>query len=68
LVRRYGQDSRKEPATDEFRDSDDAWAEVVAAGLITVQEAETQRADGYQGVRVEMTTDGTWQKYSAGSD
>ena len=53
-------------ATEEFRDSDEAWAEVVAAGLLTAEEAEAQRADGYQGMRVGIGADSTWQYYSAG--
>ena len=53
-------------ATEEFADSDEAWAEVVAAGLLTDAEAETQRAGGYKGMRIGMTLDGTWQYYSAG--
>ncbi len=53
-------------ATEEFADSDEAWDEVVAAGLLTDAEAEAQRAGGYQGMRIGMTLDGTWQYYSAG--
>ena len=53
-------------ATDEFRDSDEAWAEVVAAGLLTAEEADAQRADGYQGPRVGMNLAGDWLYYSAG--
>jgi hypothetical protein len=53
-------------ATEEFADSDAAWDEVVAAGLLTEAEAEAQRADGYQGMRIAMTLGGTWLYYSAG--
>lgn len=53
-------------ATEEYADSDEAWDEVVAAGLLTEAEAEAQRADGYQGMRVGITLDGTWLYYSAG--
>jgi hypothetical protein len=53
-------------ATEEFADSDAAWDEVVAAGLLTEAQAEAQRADGYQGMRIAMTLDGTWLSYSAG--
>lgn len=53
-------------AADEFRDSDEAWAEVVAAGLLTAEEADAQKADGYQGVRVVMNMAGDWLSYSVG--
>lgn len=53
-------------ATEEFADSNAAWDEVVAAGLLTEAEAEAQRADGYQGMRIAMTLSGTWLSYSAG--
>lgn len=53
-------------ATEEFADSNEAWDEVVAAGLLTEAEAEAQRADGYQGMRIAMTLSGTWLSYSAG--
>lgn len=53
-------------ATEEFADSEEAWDEVVAAGLLTAAEAEAQRADGYQGMRIGMTLGGTWLYYSAG--
>jgi hypothetical protein len=53
-------------ATEEFADSDEAWDEVVAAGLLTDAEAEAQRADGYQGPRVGMNLAGDWLYYSAG--
>lgn len=53
--------------TAEFRDSDEAWQEVVEAGLITAEQAATQRADeqfGYQGLRIGIAEDGTWRYYS----
>ncbi|GAA2236718.1 hypothetical protein GCM10010413_41460 [Promicromonospora sukumoe] len=53
-------------ATEEFRDSEEAWDEVVAAGLLTAEEAEAQRAHGYQGPRIAIGTDMTWQSYTAG--
>lgn len=53
-------------ATEEFADSNEAWDEVVAAGLLTEAEAEAQRADGYQGMRIAMTLSGIWLSYSAG--
>lgn len=53
-------------ATEEFADSNEAWDEVVAAGLLTAAEAEAQRADGYQGLRVGMNMAGDWLYYSAG--
>ncbi|MFD2026885.1 hypothetical protein [Promicromonospora aerolata] len=53
-------------ATEEFRDSDEAWAEVVAAGLLSAEEADAQRADGYQGPQVGMNLAGDWLYYSAG--
>lgn len=53
-------------ATGAFRDSDEAWAEVVAAGLLTRAEADAQRAepDGYLGMRVSMDMSGRWTDYS----
>jgi hypothetical protein len=54
-------------ATEEFADSDDAWDEVVAAGLLTLEEAEAQRADGYEGMRIGMNMAGDWLYYSAGN-
>jgi hypothetical protein len=53
-------------ATEEFAGSNAAWDEVVAAGLLTEAEAEAQRADGYQGMRIAVTLGGTWLYYSAG--
>jgi hypothetical protein len=53
-------------ATEEFADSDEAWQEVVDAGLLTAAEAEAQRADGYRGMRIGMTLAGDWLYYSAG--
>ncbi|WP_454851003.1 hypothetical protein [Promicromonospora soli] len=55
-------------ALDEFADSDEAWQEVVDAGLLTAEDAATQRANtmyGYQGVVVSISTDGTWRSYGA---
>ncbi|GHH69244.1 hypothetical protein [Promicromonospora soli] len=53
-------------ATGAFHDSDEAWAEVVAAGLLTAEEADAQRAepDGYLGMRVTMDMSGRWKTYS----
>ena len=53
-------------ATGAFSDSDEAWAEVVAAGLLTQEEASAQRAepDGYLGMRVSMDMSGRWTAYS----
>ncbi|WP_129782993.1 hypothetical protein [Promicromonospora panici] len=53
-------------ATEEFADSDEAWQEVVDAGLLTAEEADAQRPDGYQGMRVGMNMAGDWLYYSAG--
>ncbi|MFC8798700.1 hypothetical protein ACFT2C_13280 [Promicromonospora sp. NPDC057138] len=53
-------------STKEFRDSDEAWAEVVDAGLLTQAEADTQRADetlGYTGMVIGIAEDGTWRYY-----
>ena len=55
-------------ASEEFRDSDDAWDEVVAAGLVTFEDAQSQRADetfGYLGMRIAIDDAGTWRYYSA---
>jgi hypothetical protein len=55
-------------STEEFRDSDEAWQEVVDAGLLTQEQADTQRADktfGYTGMVVGIGEDGTWRYYSA---
>jgi hypothetical protein len=54
-------------ATQEFRDSDKAWQEVVDAGLLTAEQAEAQRADetfGYTGMVVGIAENGTWRYYS----
>ncbi|WP_369370727.1 hypothetical protein AB1046_18340 [Promicromonospora sp. Populi] len=54
--------------TEEFRDSDEAWDEVVAAGLLTQEEADAQRADevfGYTGMQIAIDTLGNWRYYSA---
>ncbi|MFD6444918.1 hypothetical protein ACFWEJ_07445 [Promicromonospora sp. NPDC060204] len=55
-------------ATEEFADSDEAWDEVVAVGLLTAEEAAAQRADGtYLGPRIGIAAaDGTWRYYVAG--
>jgi hypothetical protein len=53
---------------EEFRDSDEAWQEVVEAGLLTADEAQAQRADevfGYTGMRIAIAEDGRWRYYSA---
>ncbi|MEV0949754.1 hypothetical protein [Promicromonospora sp. NPDC050249] len=53
---------------EEFRDSDDAWQEVVDAGLATQEQADAQRADelmGYTGMRIAIDESGAWRYYSA---
>ena len=55
-------------STDEFADSDEAWAEAVESGLLTQAEADAQRADetfGYTGMTVGIAEDGTWRYYSS---
>lgn len=55
-------------ALDEFADSDEAWQEVVDAGLLSAEEAEIQRANevfGYQGAIVTIDEDGTWTALGA---
>jgi hypothetical protein len=55
-------------ALDEFAGSDEAWREVVDAGLLTADEAAAQRANvqfGYQGMTVSIHEDGTWKAFSA---
>ena len=54
-------------AVQEFADSDEAWAEAVAAGLVTAEDAESQKADGfgYLGMRIAIDSAGTWRYYSA---
>jgi hypothetical protein len=55
-------------AVEEFADSDEAWQEVVDAGLLTAEDAAAQRANptyGYQGMTVSINEDGTWRGYSA---
>lgn len=55
-------------ATPEFRDSDEAWQEVVDAGILTQEQADAQRADetfGYTGMVVGIAENGTWRYYSA---
>jgi hypothetical protein len=54
-------------STEEFRDSDEAWQEVVEAGLLTQGQADAQRADetfGYTGMVIGIGEDGTWRYYS----
>ncbi|MEU4364838.1 hypothetical protein [Promicromonospora sp. NPDC023987] len=53
-------------STQEFADSDEAWAEVVSAGLLTQAEADAQRADetfGYTGMVIGIDKSGTWRYY-----
>lgn len=53
---------------EEFRDSDEAWQEVVDAGLATQEQADAQRADelmGYTGMRIAIDESGAWRYYSA---
>jgi hypothetical protein len=55
-------------ALDEFAGSDEAWQEVVDAGLLTADEAAAQRANvqfGYQGMTVSIHEDGRWRAFSA---
>ncbi|MFI9485293.1 hypothetical protein ACIG47_02795 [Promicromonospora sp. NPDC052451] len=55
-------------ATQEFRDSDEAWQEVVDAGILTQEQADAQRADetfGYTGMVVGIAENGTWRYYSS---
>lgn len=57
-------------STEEYRDSDEAWAEVVEAGLLTQAEADTQRADetfGYTGMVIGIDRSGTWRYYEPSS-
>jgi hypothetical protein len=54
-------------ATEEFADSEEAWAEVVSAGLLTQADADAQRADetfGYTGMVIGIDQSGTWRYYS----
>jgi hypothetical protein len=53
---------------EEFRDSDEAWQEVVEAGLLTQEQADDARADetfGYTGMRIAIDESGAWRYYSA---
>lgn len=53
---------------EEFRDSDEAWQEVVDAGLLTQEQADDARADetfGYTGMRIAIDESGAWRYYSA---
>lgn len=54
--------------SEEFRDDQAAWDEVVAAGLLTQEQADSQRADetfGYMGMVIVIGADGTWRNYYA---
>lgn len=54
-------------ATEEFSDSDEAWQEVVDAGVLSQGDADAQRADelfGYTGLRIAIDQDGNWRYYS----
>lgn len=55
-------------ATGDWAESDEAWQEVVDAGLLTQAEADEQRAagSGYLGWRIGITGDGDWQFLTAG--
>ncbi|MCF4119580.1 hypothetical protein L1785_01130 [Antribacter sp. KLBMP9083] len=47
--------------------SDEAWREVVDAGILTQELADTMRGSGeYHGYRVGIAEDGTWQYFVAG--
>ncbi|MCP2263519.1 hypothetical protein ACFQHV_23135 [Promicromonospora thailandica] len=52
--------------TPEFQDSDESWAELVAAGVLTQKEADAQRVTGYTGPRVGITVSGDWLSYTTG--
>lgn len=55
-------------ATGDWAEADEAWQEVVDAGLLTQAEADEQRAagSGYLGWRIGITGDGGWQFLTAG--
>lgn len=55
-------------ATQEWQDDDAAWQEVVDAGVLTADEASSQRdaGSGYLGWRIGITGDGTWTFFVAG--
>lgn len=55
-------------ATGDWADSDQAWQEVVDAGLITQQQADQMRAagSGYMGWRIGIRGDGNWMFFVAG--
>lgn len=55
-------------ATDDWAETDEAWQEVVDAGLLTEAQADEQRAagSGYLGWRIGITGDGAWQFLTAG--
>lgn len=53
-------------STEEFADSEEAWAEVVTAGLLTQADADAQRADEvgtYTGMVIGIDRSGTWRYY-----
>lgn len=54
--------------TGDWADADEAWQEVVEAGLLTADEAAEMRAagTGYLGWRLGISGDGTWQFLVAG--
>lgn len=55
-------------ATGDWADSDEAWQEVVDAGLLTQQLADDMRAagSGYMGWRLGIRGDGNWMYFVAG--
>ncbi len=55
-------------ATGDWADADEAWQEVVDAGLLTQQEANQMRAagSGYLGWRIGIRGDGNWMYFVAG--
>lgn len=55
-------------ATGDWADSDEAWQEVVDAGLVTQQLADEMRAagSGYMGWRIGIRGDGHWMYFVAG--
>lgn len=55
-------------ATGDWADADEAWQEVVDAGLLTPQQADEMRAagSGYLGWRIGIRGDGNWMYFVAG--
>lgn len=55
-------------ATGDWADADEAWQEVVDAGLVTQQQADEMRAagSGYMGWRIGIRGDGNWMYFVAG--